>query len=599
MSIILLMRKTRIGGNYRLARTIEWPLIKKNAIEFREYQVNLSQKASEKSTLVVLSTGLGKTIIAALVAAQRLTEHPESKVLFLAPSRPLVDQQARFLRRAMALDENLVVCLTGQDGPSKRRELWAGTKVVVMTPQSLQNDLIQRSYDLSDVSLIVYDEAHRGVGDYAYTFIAELYEKQGKNQISLGLTASPGHQAEHIKMVCDNLRLAQVEVRTEKSSDVRKYIVSIESDVQYIRLPPEVEVLRDILFSILEDYISPIADYGYSISKSRRLSKKDVLRIQGEVRREIGSQTQPSPKLFMLIRNLTAALRVLHLLEFIGTQGLTPTYRYIQGMYEEVRNKKSSKGVKDLVSRPRFSQFEKLLHALISKGYRHPKVDAITELVSEQISVNLDSRILVFTRFRDTAVEVVEMLEQLEDVRISRFVGQSSKGSDKGFSQKKQVEVLDGFRNNEFNVLVATQVGEEGLDIPECNLVVFYDCVPSVVPYIQRRGRTGRRSPGKVVIFVAKGTHDEFYHWSVIKKLKKMPAALKEAEDEQDETQTSLEEFEEEITETEGLSERHIPKAPIPEEGKVKLIVDSRELSTAVARELTRLDIEISSESLE
>jgi len=600
VSIILLMRKTRIGGDYGLTRTIEWPLIKKNAIEFREYQVNLSKKSSEKSTLVVLSTGLGKTIIAALVAAQRLDKNPESKVVFLAPSRPLVDQQARFLRRVMDLDENLIVCLTGQDGPTKRRELWAEARVVVMTPQSLQNDLIQRSYSLSDVSLMVYDEAHRGVGDYAYTFIAELYEKQGKNQISLGLTASPGHEAEHIKKVCTNLRLSQVEVRTEKSSDVRKYIVSIESDVRYIQLPPEVEVLRDILFSLLEDYISPITDYGYSIPKSsRRLSKRDVLRLQGEVRREIGSQTQPSPKLFMLIRNLTAALRVLHLLEFIGTQGLTPTYRYVQGMYEEVRNKKSSKGVKDLVSRPRFSQFENLLHALISKGYRHPKVDAITELVSEQISVNLDSRILVFTRFRDTAVEVVEMLEQLEDVRVSRFVGQSSKGSDKGFSQKKQVEVLDGFRNNEFNVLVATQVGEEGLDIPECNLVVFYDCVPSVVPYIQRRGRTGRRSAGKVVIFVAKGTHDEFYHWSVIKKLKKMPAALKEAEEEQDELQTSLEEFEEEVTETEDLSERHLPKAPTPEEGKVKLIVDSRELPTAVARELTRLDIEISSESLE
>ena len=267
-------------------------------------------------------------------------------------------------------------------------------------------------------------------------------------------------------------------------------------------------------------------------------------------------------------------------------------------MYEEIRNKKSSKGVSDLVTKAEFKQFEALLEALISKNHRHPKADDLLEIVSEQLSVNLDSRILIFTRFRDTAVEVVETLEQLEDARVSRFVGQSSRGSDKGFSQKKQVEVLEGFRNSEFNILVATQVGEEGLDIPECNLVIFYDCVPSVVPYIQRKGRTGRRFPGRVVIFVARNTHDEFYYWSVKSKLKRMPKALKEAEEEEKETQTSLDEFagEEDVNEP---SDPLVPIAPQRESDKVKLIVDSRELPTAVARELARLDIEITRESLE
>jgi ERCC4-related helicase len=578
---------------------VDWPGIRKGVVQSRLYQVNLAKAALRESSLIVLSTGLGKTIIAALVAAERLQQVKDSKVLLLAPSRPLVDQQARFLRRMLDLDESEIACLTGQDGPENRRNTWAGVRVVVMTPQALQNDLVQRSYDLSQVSLIVYYEAHRGVGDYAYTFIAELYEKQGgHNQLALGLTASPGHDSDHIKQVCKNLRLTKVEVRTEESPDVKDYVVAIKSDVNYITLPSEVEVLRDILYSLLEDYLKPVLEAGYSLPSSRRLSRKEILRVQAQVRKEIGAQTSPPPKLFFLIRNLTAALRIVHLVEFVGTQGLAPTYRYIQGMYEEVRNKKSSKGVTDLISRPEFSQFENLLHALISKGYRHPKSDAILELVSEQLSVDLDSRILVFTRFRDTAAEVVETLEQLPDARVSRFVGQSSKSLDKGFSQKKQVEVLDGFRNNEFNVLVATQVGEEGLDIPECNLVVFYDCVPSVVPYIQRRGRTGRHTPGRVVIFVARNTHDEFYYWSVINKLKKMPSALREAEEEAEEAQTSLEDFVDE----------HALEAPMPpeftsrpkhEDEKVKLIVDSRELPTTVARELTRLDVDITGETLE
>ncbi|MGY5874689.1 MAG: ERCC4 domain-containing protein [Candidatus Thorarchaeota archaeon] len=577
---------------------VEMEGIKPDKIEYREYQVNIAEVSTKESTMVVLSTGLGKTVIAALVAAKRLMQYPESKVLVLAPSRPLVDQQARFLRSVLDLDEDLIVYMTGHDPPERRPTIWRDSRVIVMTPQALQNDLVQRRYDLADVSLIVYDEAHRGVGNYAYTFVAELYEKHGKNPRSLGLTASPGYQPESIKKICDNLRMPHVEVRTEKSPDVRQYIVAIDTGIHYVNLPSEIEVLRDILYSMLNDYREPAIQYGFSIPNARRLSRKEILRVQSEVRKELGSHTDPPRQLFFIIRDLTAALRIVHLLEFVGTQGLAPTYRYIQGMYEEVRNKKSSKGVKDLISRTEFRQFENLLKALLDKGHRHPKSDALLELVNEQLSINLDSRILVFTRFRDTAAEVVETLEQLEDARVSRFVGQSSKGSDKGFSQKTQIAVLEGFRNNEFNILVATQVGEEGLDIPECNLVVFYDCVPSVVPFIQRRGRTGRRSPGRVVIFVARNTHDEFYHWSVKAKLKKMPSALEEVEKDSDKEQTSLEDFKQE----EGVEDTD-PTVPATRERRIddegiQLIVDSRELPTAVARELARLDVKITGESL-
>lgn len=577
---------------------VEMPLVKTQTVDYRSYQVDLAEIASRQSTIIVLSTGLGKTVIAALLTAKRLKEHQDSKVLFLAPSRPLVDQQMRYLKRVLDLDENQIMCLTGQDTPEKRHTAWQEARVFVMTPQALQNDLIQRSYDLSNVSLIVYDEAHRGVGNYAYTFVAELYEKQGHNRLSLGLTASPGHQAEHIKAVCENLRLTHVEVRDEKSKDVKNYIVSVDSEVHYIRLPSEVEALRDILYTLIDEYREPVVSHGFSLPDGRHLTRKEILQAQSAVRKEIGSFTNPPRTLFLVIRNLTALLRVVHLIEFIGTQGLTPTLRYIRGMYEEISNRKSSKGLKDLVTRSEFKQFESLLQALIAKDYRHPKADAILEIVSEQLSINLDSRILIFTRFRDTAVEVTETLEQLDDARVSRFVGQSSRGSDKGFSQKKQVEILDGFRSNEFNILVATQVGEEGLDIPECNLVIFYDCVPSVVPYIQRRGRTGRRAHGRVVIFVAKGTHDEFYHWSVMSKLKKMPKALKEAETEENEKQTHLEDFAGD-SEPQETSEEISITAPKPEPEQIKLIVDSRELPTAVARELARLNVVISGESLE
>ncbi|NWF96415.1 MAG: DEAD/DEAH box helicase [Candidatus Thorarchaeota archaeon] len=603
----------------REVQFVQMPLIREQTLEERTYQTALAEIASKESTMIVLSTGLGKTVIAALVAAKQLAKCPSSKVLFLAPSRPLVDQQARFLRRALELDEDRIVSLTGQDSPEHRKDSWASARVAVMTPQALQNDLIQRNYDLGEVSLIVYDEAHRGVGNYAYTFIAEMYEKQRDQRLSLGITASPGQDTDKIVTVCRNLRLSHVEVRTETSPDVRKYVVSVKSEVRHITLPSEIEVLRDMLQSLLADYVSPVVKHGFSLPDLRRVSKREILRVQGEVRRELGSYVEPPAHLYLVMRNLTAALRIVHLLEFVGTQGLEPTHRYVQGMYEEVRNKKASKGLRDLMTRSEFAQFERLLEALIAKGQRHPKADELVEIVSEQLSVDKDSRILVFTRFRDTAAEVARVIEELEDARVSRFVGQGSKGSDKGFTQRKQVEVLDGFRNNEFNVLVATQVGEEGLDIPECNLVVFYDCVPSIVPYIQRKGRTGRKMPGRIVVFVARNTHDEYYYWSVVSKLKRMPSMLKNAERESDRVLKSTEgEPERGVKSTEGEPKREQTTLDSfgdmggPDSGTstttahqkkdediIRLIVDTRELPTAVARELTRLGVEVYGEALE
>jgi Fanconi anemia group M protein len=91
------------------------------------------------------------------------------------------------------------------------------------------------------------------------------------------------------------------------------------------------------------------------------------------------------------------------------------------------------------------------------------------------------------------------------------------------------MRVLRAFREGAYNVLVATSIGEEGLDIPECGLVVFYEPAVSGIRYIQRRGRTGRRLPGKVVILVAEGTVDEYYFREGYRRARKMERILRQA----------------------------------------------------------------------
>ena len=98
-------------------------------------------------------------------------------------------------------------------------------------------------------------------------------------------------------------------------------------------------------------------------------------------------------------------------------------------------------------------------------------------------------------------------------IRLRRFVGQATKDAEQGLSQKKQIDALRRFRSGEFRVLVATSVGEEGLDVPSTDLVIFYEAVPSEIRSIQRKGRTGRSGAGKIIVFVTKGTSDETFRY--------------------------------------------------------------------------------------
>ena len=160
----------------------------------------------------------------------------------------------------------------------------------------------------------------------------------------------------------------------------------------------------------------------------------------------------------------------------------------------------------------------------------HPKLRAVRELVEEQLVAKADSRIMVFTNYRDTASSVLDYLREGAGdlIRPVRFVGQSSRATDEGLSQKKQAEILRKFREGEYNVLIATSVGEEGIDIPATDLVIFYEPVPSEIRSIQRKGRTGRARAGRVVVLVARGTRDEAYRWISDRKERSMRQQIRE-----------------------------------------------------------------------
>jgi len=492
------------------------PLIKPYTVEQRLYQLNLAGKALEGSSLVVLPTGLGKTIIALFVIASRLQRFG-GKALILSPTKPLVEQHAAFFKRVMALPEEEVLAFTGSIAPAEREKLWEQGKLIVSTPQVIENDLLTKRISLEDVSHITFDEAHRAVGNYAYTFIAEKYFESARNPHVLGITASPGSSDEKISEVCQALHVESVSVKTEKDRDVRPYVQEKEIEWLQVQLPSEMAEIRGYLEKIFDDRLGIIRGLNFSVGSGKYVSKKDLLLLQKKLQSEI--RVGGDPAIFTAMSVLAEMMKVNHAIEMVETQGLEPLRKYLEKLDAEASSKSATKAAKRLMDD---LYMRKALYRVKECEVEHPKLEFVRKIVSEQLKGSPNSRVIVFTNYRDTAEIVANALSTVPGIIPIRFVGQASRRKDKGLTQKQQVEILDKFRAGEYNVLVATSVAEEGLDIPATDLVLFYEPIPSEIRSIQRKGRTGRQHKGRVIVLVTKGTRDEAYYWSSKNKEKKM-----------------------------------------------------------------------------
>jgi len=491
--------------------------------EPRLYQQTILDTAVKKNTLVVLPTGLGKTNIAVLLAAHRLTNYPESKILILAPTRPLCDQHVNSMQKNLEIEEEEVQLFTGMISPAKRSELWKKSKIIVSTPQGLENDIISEKISLKEVSLLVFDEAHRAVGEYSYVFIAKQYHKKAEHPKILGLTASPGSDTEKIKEVCKNLFIEEIEMRSYDDPDVQPYVKDI--DVEWVKLdfPPELEQVRKFLRNAFDDKLEGIKKLGYMYGNTSSYSKTAILELQKAMYARMSSGERDYG-ILKSISLLAEALKLQHALELIETQGVKPLWEYLSKLDEE-SNKTKVKAVQNLIRDLNFRSAYIKTKELLANGKEHPKIDALKKIVADEINQKQDIKIIIFNQYRDSSSKIKEVMDSM-GVKAKIFVGQMKK-KDTGMSQKKQKEILEEFRGGEFNCLIATSVAEEGLDIPAVDLVIFYEPIPSAIRTVQRRGRTGRQEKGRVIVLVTKKTRDEANLWVSVHKEKRMYSIIK------------------------------------------------------------------------
>ncbi|RME53769.1 DEAD/DEAH box helicase [Candidatus Woesearchaeota archaeon] len=486
----------------------------------RLYQETILATCTLHNTLVVLPTGLGKTGVALLLAAHRLENYPDSKVVFLAPTKPLVQQHVETFRRHLLHGEELCVLFTGTVTPSKRAELWKSAKVVVSTPQGLENDLVSRKVSLKNVSLLIFDEAHRARGDYAYTFIAKRYRAEAEHERILGLTASPGDSVEAIKEVVKNLFIEEVEVRTPQDPDVKPYVQEREVKVVKVEFPRSFGEVRKHLREGVAEKLREVKELGVVQRVSSNMTKKQLLDVSRSLFARM-SKGEKSRELMRSVSLLAEAIKFEHCIELLETQGVRALYTYMREAQEKSSTSKT-KAVQNLVRSLHFRSALVLAERLVNEGVLDPKFVALQKALKEKKG----KKGIIFTQYRDQAKRICGLLGEL-GVAHKLFVGQA-KTRETGLSQKEQKEIIEAFHEGVFDVLVATSVAEEGLDIPEVDFVFFYEPIPSSIRTVQRRGRTGRHARGEVVVFVVKGTRDEAYHWVAHHKEKRMHRVLKE-----------------------------------------------------------------------
>lgn len=480
----------------------------------RDYQKKIFETAKENNTLVVLPTGLGKTLIALLLTIHRLKEFPGSKILFLAPTRPLVEQHFFYFKKHLPELFAQLDLFTGETPAASRKKLFQKAEIIFSTPQCIANDLEKNLYALNEVSLLIVDEAHRCLKNYSYTKVVKSYKEQAENIKILGLTASPGQDPDLVRQICHHLSINEIELRTRDSLDVKQYLQELEFQKVEVPFPQELIELRVLLKRIWDSRIERLKKSDFLFGPANKIT---LLELQKRLALQASKKSVPA----MIGMSITAqAIKIAHAIELLETQTLSGLKEYLDNLKLQADENKS-KAVKTLVSLPEFKACQLSLDELLKKEIEHPKIEELAVLAENEFNQNIKTKIIVFTQFRETASKIKSRLKKIKSIKPEIFIGQAKKKG-LGYSQKEQKNIIEKFKNNEINVLIATSIGEEGLDIPEVNAVIFYEPVPSAVRKIQRAGRTARLASGKLFILVTKDTRDEVHHYASSAREKKM-----------------------------------------------------------------------------
>ena len=496
----------------------------KNLGTIRDYQYSIVARGLYHNMLVALPTGLGKTFIAATIMLNWFRWTVDAQIVFVAPTKPLVSQQVKACFDIVGIPRSMTTMLTGGISPGLRAEEWQSKRVFFMTPQTIINDLKTGICDPKRLVLLVVDEAHRATGGYAYVEVVNFLRRFNSSFRVLALTATPGASIEKVQEVIDGLGISKVEIRTEESIDIRQYVHARKIETILFENSDEMAMIMELFSKALQPVLDKLTGmnaywardpmtltpFGCNQARTKWMSSDTGQKANMGLRGMVNT-------IFSLLASLS------HGIELLKFHGIGPFYHKVLAFRNELHSneKKGGKYARQINESDPFQTMMSRVQVWINQPdfVGHPKLEYLQSVVMNHFldagdgrgaSDPSSTRVMIFSHYRDSAEEIARVLKRNEPMlRPHVFVGQaSSKGSD-GMDQKKQLDIIKKFQTGVYNTLVATSIGEEGLDIGEVDLIVCYDASASPIRMLQRMGRTGRKRAGNIVVTLMKGKEED------------------------------------------------------------------------------------------
>ncbi|MBS3151433.1 DEAD/DEAH box helicase [Candidatus Woesearchaeota archaeon] len=487
----------------------------------RSYQKEIFETTKSKSTLVCLPTGTGKTINIILLAVHRLNTIKDSKIAVVSPTKPLNAQHLKTFAQQTTIPSEEIALVTGLIKPEARKDLYT-KKVIIATPQTLKEDIVNSRFSFKDFSLLAIDEAHRAIGNYAYNFLAERYMQDSISPLILALTASPGGTKTKIEEIKSNLHIWAIEIRTEE--DIKEHIQEKKTIWLEVELSPELKQIQSLIKSAFKSRVNDLKKIGFT-KPSSLISKRDLLILQQQLRKGLSKK---NPSTFYGISLTASLIKIDYALELLETQGLIPLQEFWNKLQQE-----ETKAAKAILKMEEMQSAISMTNSLMGKDIKHPKLYMLRGIIRNELEKNPKAKFIVFANYRNTINEIIDFLKKENSIKPTKLIGQKS-----GLTQKEQVSTIKDFEDGTYNVMIGTSILEEGLDISTgAKLAIFYDIVPSEIRAIQRKGRVGRTQAGKIIFLVTNNTREQGYKWSAYHKEKTMKKTLQLM---QKETQSTL-----------------------------------------------------------
>lgn len=442
--------------------------------EKRDYQLNISRSAIQYNTLVILPTGLGKTFIASVAIYNFLRYFPNSKIVFMAPTRPLVNQQMSACYDVVGIPKEETAEMTGKIRKDKRVNLWDTKRLFFCTPQVLQSDLAEKTFPAKLIKLVVIDEAHKAKGNYAYCqVIRAISEAQNQFRV-LALTATAGKSSDIIEII-QNLLISKIEYRSEQSIDVSKYTHTKTIEIVEVKYTQEMTTMIRQFSDFIDPYLQKLREAEaiktFCVSRGYLIVEQAKMRLNNNI---------PAAQKSKIMSNFSVAVSMYNSLEMLERHGI---HLFIKSLRDDRQMIKffvaQIPQLKKLVLELE-EKYGKIFHDITNASditdYGHPKFDLLKTKLQEYFEKG-GNKAIVFCEFRDSTVLINSVLQQLKpQVQPRILIGQ---GGD--MTQKEQLAIMKEFREGKVNTLVCTCVAEEGLDIGEVDLVICFDINSKVI----------------------------------------------------------------------------------------------------------------------